>query len=88
MTLSAFQEFVESLGSLFVDPSRLELVHEVSHGSINAVVEEARMLDEASPDGWKSVIVKTYRPSIVQTEAELKEFIEESKRINALVDHK
>jgi len=88
MTLSAFQDFADSLGPLFIDPSRLELIHEVSHGSINAVVEEARMLDESSPEGWKSVIVKTYRPSIVQTEAELKEFIEESKRINTLVDHK
>jgi hypothetical protein len=82
---SAYREFLESLGSLFIAPSCLELVHEVSHASINAVVEEARLKDES--DAWRSVIVKTYRPSIVQTEAELEEFIAETKRIHEL-DHK
>lgn len=81
---SAFREFQESLGSLFISPSRLELIHEVSHASINAVVEEARLHDG---DEWRPVIVKTYRPSIVQTGAELEEFIAESKRIHEL-DHK
>ncbi len=56
-------------------------------GSQTCIVEEARWYnDEEDEDKFVRVIVKTFRPNMIVSNAELDELLEECKRISAL-DH-
>eukprot|EP00195_Chlamydomonas_chlamydogama_P001387 CAMPEP_0202917608 /NCGR_PEP_ID=MMETSP1392-20130828/71387_1 /ASSEMBLY_ACC=CAM_ASM_000868 /TAXON_ID=225041 /ORGANISM="Chlamydomonas chlamydogama, Strain SAG 11-48b" /LENGTH=421 /DNA_ID=CAMNT_0049610409 /DNA_START=150 /DNA_END=1412 /DNA_ORIENTATION=+ len=79
----AFVSFKEAVKDIYIDPSELYLVREISDRALSIVVEEARWYKPGEEEPIR-VCVKTFRPKTVSTAKECDEFIAECKRLQQL----